>query len=102
MPGEAGERQPEPDYSSLLPDYDTACAQALKQTPPPSYQAAMAVQQPSATPSSVIDINAAPITTVVTTTVVAEPHPAPVTVSVAPANPTPPSPAPIVHEQRGN
>lgn len=38
MPGEAGERQPEPDYSSLLPDYDTACAQAMKQTPPPSYQ----------------------------------------------------------------
>lgn len=29
---------PEPDYSSLLPDYETACAQAMKQTPPPSYQ----------------------------------------------------------------
>lgn len=31
----------ERDYSSLLPDYDEAIAQSLKQPPPPSYQVAM-------------------------------------------------------------
>lgn len=31
----------EPDYSSLLPDYEAAC----KQMPPPSYQAAVEAQQ---------------------------------------------------------
>ncbi|XP_017768415.1 PREDICTED: lysosomal-associated transmembrane protein 4B isoform X2 [Nicrophorus vespilloides] len=41
MPVDRVERVPEPDYSSLLPDYDAACASAMKQPPPPSYQAAM-------------------------------------------------------------
>ncbi|XP_044735373.1 lysosomal-associated transmembrane protein 4A isoform X2 [Chrysoperla carnea] len=43
MPGDIPtDRMPpmEPDYSSLLPDYEAAC----KQTPPPSYQAAVAAQ----------------------------------------------------------
>lgn len=31
----------ERDYSTLLPDYDEAIAQSMKQPPPPSYQAAM-------------------------------------------------------------
>lgn len=31
----------ERDYSSLLPNYDEAIAQSMKQPPPPSYQAAM-------------------------------------------------------------
>lgn len=56
--------QPEPDYSSLLPDYEAACAQAMKQTPPPSYQVAMAnvitVQAnpttPTASATAVIDM----------------------------------------------
>lgn len=33
----------ERDYSSLLPDYDEAIAQSLKQAPPPSYSMAMSV-----------------------------------------------------------
>lgn len=33
----------ERDYSSLLPDYDQAIAQSLKQAPPPSYSMAMSV-----------------------------------------------------------
>ncbi|KAJ6649370.1 Lysosomal-associated transmembrane protein 4B [Pseudolycoriella hygida] len=32
----------ERDYTTLLPDYDEAIAQSLKQQPPPSYQVAMA------------------------------------------------------------
>lgn len=47
LPGDGAERAPEPDYSSLLPDYEAACASAMKQPPPPSYQAAMAAQLPS-------------------------------------------------------
>lgn len=33
----------ERDYSSLLPDYDEAISQGLKQAPPPSYSMAMSV-----------------------------------------------------------
>lgn len=33
----------ERDYSSLLPDYEEAIAQSLKQAPPPSYSMAMSV-----------------------------------------------------------
>ncbi|XP_025831838.1 uncharacterized protein LOC112903937 [Agrilus planipennis] len=47
LPGEGGDRLPEPDYSSLLPDYEAACASAMKQPPPPSYAAAMASQLPA-------------------------------------------------------
>ncbi|GAB0086502.1 uncharacterized protein DMENIID0001_079070 [Sergentomyia squamirostris] len=36
----------ERDYSSLLPDYDEAIAQSMKQAPPPSYQVAMATAIP--------------------------------------------------------
>jgi lysosomal-associated transmembrane protein len=36
----------ERDYSSLLPDYDEAIAQSLKQPPPPSYQVAMSNSTP--------------------------------------------------------
>lgn len=35
------DRRLERDYSSLLPDYDEAIAQSMKQAPPPSYQVAM-------------------------------------------------------------
>lgn len=90
MPGE--ERQPEPDYSSLLPDYEAACAQAMKQTPPPSYQAAMAAQE-TTVETAVIDMPAtvavpavetpvpAPATTTTTTNTAA----ATVTENTAPA-----------------
>uniref|UniRef100_A0A1B0D982 Lysosomal-associated transmembrane protein n=1 Tax=Phlebotomus papatasi TaxID=29031 RepID=A0A1B0D982_PHLPP len=37
----------ERDYSSLLPDYDEAIAQSMKQAPPPSYQVAMATAIPA-------------------------------------------------------
>lgn len=37
------DRRMERDYSSLLPDYDEAIAQSLKQAPPPSYHVAMSV-----------------------------------------------------------
>lgn len=51
--------QPEPDYSSLLPDYEAACAQAMKQTPPPSYQVAMAnVITVQANPTSPVSASA--------------------------------------------
>lgn len=36
----------ERDYTTLLPDYDEAIAQSLKQQPPPSYQVAMATTTP--------------------------------------------------------
>jgi len=44
-------RPVEPDYSSLLPDYEAACASAMKQPPPPSYQVAMESQPPAYEPS---------------------------------------------------
>lgn len=47
LPGEGSERGPEPDYSTLLPDYEQACASAMKQAPPPSYQAAMEGHPPA-------------------------------------------------------
>ncbi|XP_055694937.1 lysosomal-associated transmembrane protein 4B [Lutzomyia longipalpis] len=37
----------ERDYSSLLPDYDEAISQSMKQAPPPSYQVAMATSIPT-------------------------------------------------------
>lgn len=53
LPGEGGERLPEPDYSSLLRDQEAAAfATAMKQTPPPSYQDIMD-DQPPPYPSSV-------------------------------------------------
>lgn len=47
LPGEGSERGPEPDYTTLLPDYEAACASAMKQAPPPSYQVAMEGQPPA-------------------------------------------------------
>lgn len=41
--GMTGVGRMERDYSSLLPDYDEAIAQSLKQAPPPSYSMAMSV-----------------------------------------------------------
>lgn len=57
---EGNERVPEPDYSSLLPDYEAACASVMKQPPPPSYQAAMEGQQPPTYPEAVHIINLTP------------------------------------------
>lgn len=56
LPGEGSERAPEPDYSTLLPDYEAACASAMKQAPPPSYQAAMEGQPPAYPDVTVIDM----------------------------------------------
>lgn len=50
---DGNERMPEPDYSSLLPDYEAACASVMKQPPPPSYQAAMEGQQPPTYPEAI-------------------------------------------------
>lgn len=47
LPGDGSERLPEPDYSSLLPDYEAACASVLKQPPPPSYAVAMSCLPPA-------------------------------------------------------
>lgn len=41
--GSTASHRLERDYSSLLPDYDEAIAQSMKQAPPPSYQVAMSV-----------------------------------------------------------
>lgn len=61
LPGEGTERIPEPDYSTLLPDYEAACASAMKQAPPPSYQAAMENQPPTypeaTTNTHVVNVN---------------------------------------------
>uniref|UniRef100_U5EXK5 Putative lysosomal-associated transmembrane protein n=1 Tax=Corethrella appendiculata TaxID=1370023 RepID=U5EXK5_9DIPT len=54
----------ERDYSSLLPDYDEAIAQAMKQAPPPSYQVAMS--------TTAVVTNPAPSSSSATTEVVAE------------------------------
>lgn len=54
LPGEGSDRLPEPDYSSLLPDYEAACASVMKQPPPPSYAVAMACQPPAYANTQVI------------------------------------------------
>lgn len=47
MPYIIPEVRQERDSSTLLPDYDEAIAQSMKQPPPPSYQVAMSAQDPS-------------------------------------------------------
>lgn len=60
---EGTDRLPEPDYSSLLPDYESAvCASIMKQAPPPSYQAAMEGQQPPTYPEAVHVVTVTPTT----------------------------------------
>lgn len=43
----------ERDYNTLLPDYEEAIAQSMKQPPPPSYQVAMA----NTVPQSSLQVN---------------------------------------------
>ncbi|KAF5290491.1 hypothetical protein FQA39_LY03595 [Lamprigera yunnana] len=51
---EGSDRLPEPDYSSLLPDYEAACASVLKQPPPPSYAVAMSFLPPAYTNPQIV------------------------------------------------
>lgn len=44
-------------YSTLLPNYDEAVAQYMKQAPPPSYQVAMSNYQPQEEPTIVVGVN---------------------------------------------
>lgn len=59
---ESNNRRQERDSNSLLPDYDEAVAQSLKQAPPPSYVVAMSmnnkgITQVDATPEEAVNVN---------------------------------------------